>query len=414
MAIFKDARKREFLNSEGAERPLRSTIPPDVLRRARRWRKHRIVEQIRTADCGAMLLYDPVNIRYALDVCNQQVWSLHNPFRYALIFHDGYAVDFESFNNQHLVKALETVNEVRPATSWFYFVAGEMLEGQVKRWAGEIAELMHSRGAGNVIAVDKLEPLGTRALEQHGLILTEGQKLTEHARSIKSAEELELIKWTIRVAEAGMARMYENSLPGKSEQEIWAELHYENIRSGGEWIETRLLSAGPRTNPWFQECSDYVCQAGDMLAFDTDMVGPYGYCADVSRSWTIGHWAMTNAQAEIYKTALEQIEHNLNLLRPGLSFAEFNDRSWRIPKKYLAGRYPATVHGVGMADEYPLIPTHADFDPHYGGHFEENMVVSVESLIGEDGGREAVKLETQVVIEKGGAQRLDRFPWEMP
>ena len=233
MAIFKDARKREFLNSEGAERPLRSKIPLDVIGRARRWRKHRIVEQIGTADCGAMLLYDPVNIRYALDVCNQQVWSLHNPFRYALIFHDGYAVDFESFNNQHLVKALETVNEVRPATSWFYFVAGEMLEGQVKRWAGEIAELMHSRGARNVIAVDKLEPLGTRALEQHGLVLKEGQKLTEHARSIKSAEELELIKWTIRVAEAGMARMYENSLPGKSEQEIWAELHDENIRSGG-------------------------------------------------------------------------------------------------------------------------------------------------------------------------------------
>ena len=38
-----------------------------------------------------------------------------------------------------------------------------------------------------------------------------------------------------------MARMYEQSVAGRTEQEIWAELHYENIRSGGEWIETRLL-----------------------------------------------------------------------------------------------------------------------------------------------------------------------------
>ena len=66
--------------------------------------------------------------------------------------------------------------------------------------------------------------------------------------------------WTIRVCEAGMARMYEHSLPGKTENEIWAELHYENIRSGGEWIETRLLAIGERTNPWFQECSDHVGQ----------------------------------------------------------------------------------------------------------------------------------------------------------
>ena len=49
-----------------------------------------------------------------------------------------------------------------------------------------------------------------------------------------------------------MARMYDYSLPGKIEQENWAELHYENIRSGGEWLETRLLAVGQRTNPWFQ------------------------------------------------------------------------------------------------------------------------------------------------------------------
>jgi Xaa-Pro dipeptidase len=39
--------------------------------------------------------------------------------------------------------------------------------------------------------------------------------------------------------------------PGMTENDVWAELHKSNIRRGGEWIETRILSSGQRTNPWF-------------------------------------------------------------------------------------------------------------------------------------------------------------------
>jgi len=216
----------------------------------------------------------------------------------------------------------------------------------------------------------------------------------------------------VRVCEAGMARMYEHSLPGKTEQEIWAELHYENIRSGGEWLETRLLAIGQHSNPWFQEASGFVGRMGDIIAFDTDMIGPYGYCADLSRTWTIGHTRMTNKQRELYSAALEQVNHNLSLLRAGLSFAEFNEKSWHIPDKYVANRYSCALHGVGMADEWPSVPLHPDFAKAYEGHFHENEVVCVESLIGEDGGEFCIKLETQVVIRENGAERLDSFPFE--
>jgi Xaa-Pro aminopeptidase len=70
------------------------------------------------------------------------------------------------------------------------------------------------------------------------------------------------------------------------------------------------------------------------------------------------------------------------------------------------------LHGVGMADEYPSIALHPDFSRNYDGTLEESMTVCVESLIGEDGGRECVKLETQAVITGSGALRLDSFPWE--
>ncbi|MFM9846250.1 MAG: M24 family metallopeptidase [Hyphomicrobiaceae bacterium] len=411
--IFKDARKREYLNAEGADKPLKSPIPHSTLVKARGYRKRRLVDKLAEHDCAAILLYDPVNIRYATDVSNMQLWMTHNASHYALVCADGHAIAFEYGKSEHVAEGIETVDEVRTATTWFYFSAGNRLAERVEKWADEIADIVRQRGGGNMrLAADKVEPAGVDALRKRGITIVEGQELTEHARKIKCPEEIELMRWTIRVCEAGMARMYEHSLAGKTEQEIWAELHYENIRSGGEWLETRLLAAGPRTNPWFQECSDYVCQEGDMLSFDTDMIGPYGYCADLSRSWTVGHVRMSNRQRELYSAALDQIHHNVGILKPGMAFAEFNEKSWRIPERYQPRRYSAAFHGVGMADEWPSFPTHVDFARAYTGQLQEDMCVCIESLIGEEGGRECVKLETQVLITDKGSVRLDSFPWE--
>jgi Xaa-Pro aminopeptidase len=411
--IFNDARKREYLNAEGADKPLKSPIPLETVKRARAYRKHRLIEQLANHDCAAIVLYDPCNIRHAIDACNMQVWMLHNPSHYAVVCADGHAIDFEYKGSEHVVKGIETIDEVRPARNWFYMTSASRQEERLDLWADEIAAIVREHGGANRrIAVDKVEWLGVDALRMRGLTIVEGQMLTEHARSIKSADELELMRWTIRVCEAGMARIYEHSLPGVTEQELWAHLHFENARSGGEWLETRLLTAGQRTNPWYQECSEYVCQEGDLLSFDTDMIGPYGYCADLSRSWTIGHTRMTSKQREYYAAALDQIRHNLSVLKAGMTFAEFNERSWRIPERYQPRRYSLALHGVGLADEWPSVPLHPDFARAYPGVFEENMTVCVESLIGEEHGRECVKLETQVVITRTGAERLDSFPWE--
>jgi Xaa-Pro aminopeptidase len=120
---------------------------------------------------------------------------------------------------------------------------------------------------------------------------------------------------------------------------------------------------------------------------------------------------MTKKQSQIYTAAVDQIYHNLSLIKPGVSFREFNEKSWQIPDKYLPYRYSLAVHGVGLADEWPVVPLHPDFDSAHSGHFEKNMTVCVESLIAEKGS-ESVKLETQVVITEQGIERLDSFPFE--
>jgi Xaa-Pro aminopeptidase len=183
--VFKDPRKRAYLNPEGADRPLRSPVPRSTLLAARAWRKRRLVEQVVAHDCAAILLYDPVNIRYALDVTNMQLWMTHNPSHYAVVCADGHAIDFEYGKSEHLARGFETIDEVRTARTWFYFSAGARLHERVELWADEIVDILRERGGGNMrLAADKLEMEGVDALRRRGVTLVVGQELTEHARKI--------------------------------------------------------------------------------------------------------------------------------------------------------------------------------------------------------------------------------------
>ena len=98
----------------------------------------------------------------------------------------------------------------------------------------------------------------------------------EQVRKIKTPEEIVLMRHSIDVCEKGIAAMRAALEPGMTENAVWAKLHETNIALGGEWIETRLLASGPRTNPWMSESSMRVIEKGDMVSFDTDLVGPYG------------------------------------------------------------------------------------------------------------------------------------------
>jgi len=399
-----------------ADSPLPSPVAASTRAAAAHYRLRRLREQLAAHDCAAILLYDPVNIMYALDVSNMNVWMLHNSSHYALVFLDGPTFDFAYRGAEHLAEASLLVDHARPATNFIYLYGGDVAV-RAGVWADEIVDLLREHGEGSLrLAIDKCEPPALDALRQRGVAAVEGQQITERARAVKSPAEIELMLWSVRVCEAAILRMQQATEPGRSEVEIWAHLHHENIRYGGEYIETRLLASGSRTNPWYQQASDRIVEAGELLAVDCDMIGPYGYCADLSRTWVVDRAPFSGRQRELYSHAVEQIEHNTALLRPGLTYDEFNRCSWRIPDRYVARNYGLAFHGVGMADEWPSVPTHpfwgqGTFGPPSGA-LEPGMVVCVESLVALDGEGESVKLETQVLVTDDGHVRLDRHPWE--
>ena len=289
----------------------------------RRYRIDRLRRQMKAMDYDGALLMDPMNIRYATDSTNMQVWVMHNAARYCWVGMDGSCIVWE-FNECEFLNAHNpAVTEVRPAKSSTFFLAGPRWAEAANRFADEIIDVVTTHAGEHArIAVDQCHAIGYQRFAKAGIQVENGQELMELARVIKGPDEIRAMRCAVHACHASMDEMRDAMQPGMSERDIWSVLHAGNIRRAGEWIETQILASGPRTNPWMQEASSRIIETGDLLAYDTDLVGAYGMMVDISRTWIVGDEKPSSAQATTHAIAHEQIDRNTELLRPGTSFRQ--------------------------------------------------------------------------------------------
>lgn len=393
-------------------------ILPD-LAEMRRYRWARLTQHIVDRDYGGLLMFDPLNIRYATDSTNMQLWNTHNPFRAVLLCADGYMVIWDYKNAPFLSTFNPLVREQRAGADLFYFDRGDKVDVAADVFSNEVRVLMAEHAPGNMrLAVDKPMVHGLRALEAQGFDIREGEEVTEKSRSIKGPDEIRAMRCASHACETAVKTMEDfaraNVGDGKTcEDDIWAVLHAENIRRGGEWIETRLLASGSRTNPWFQECGPRICQPNEIISFDTDLVGSYGICVDISRSWWIGPDKPRPDMVYAMQHAMEHIQTNMEMLRPGVMIPELSANTHVLDDQFQAQKYGCLMHGVGLCDEWPLV---AYPDKAVAGAFdyplEAGMVLCVEAAVGAVGSDFTIKLEDQVLITEDGYENLTQYPFD--
>ncbi len=85
--------------------------------------------------------------------------------------------------------------------------------------------------------------------------------------------------------------------------------------------------------------------------------------------------------------AVEHIQTNMAMLKPGVSFTELTQNCHRLDANMQAQKYGCMMHGVGLCDEWPLIRYP---DKYIEGAFEyemqPGMVMCVEVLASPEGG----------------------------
>lgn len=392
-------------------------LPDLAAMRAHRWR--RLTEALVARDIGGLLLFDPLNIRYATDTTNMQLWNSHNPFRAVLHCADGHMVLWDYKQSPFLASFNPLVAEIRSGASFFYFASGDRTEEDATSFAGQVTEVMHAHaGTNRRLAVDKIMVHGLRALERAGFEVLEGEEVAERTRAVKGPDEILAMRCAHHACETAIAEMEgaaRAGIPGgaMSEDDVWSVLHAENIRRGGEWIETRLLASGPRTNPWFQECGPRIIRPNEIVGFDTDLIGSYGFCIDISRSWWIGDQPPPRAMVEAMLHARDHIDANMAMLRPGVTVRELTHGGHQLAPHYERQKYSCKMHGVGLCDEWPLVPyPDAWVEGAFEVALEPGMVLCVEALVSPEGGDFSIKLEDQVLIIETGHENLTRYPFD--
>ena len=330
------------------------------------------------------------------------------------------AVGLDSLSLAHIKKDVyarssfnSLVKEQRSGADLFYFDRGDKIDVAADLFSSEITELIMEHGGKNMnLGLDKGMIHGIRALEAQGFEIMDGEECTEKCRSIKGPDEILAMKCASHSCELSIHEMQNKISIGMSEDAIWAELHKSNIARGGEWIETRLLTTGPRTNPWFQECGPRQLQNNEILAFDTDLIGCYGFCIDVSRTWWIGSEKPRADMVYAMQHAHEHIMTNMEMLKPDTPFRDLTFNGHQLDSQYDKGKYSCRFHGVGLCDEWPLISYSDNFiDGAFDYKLKAGMVLCVEALVSPEKGDFSIKLEDQVLVTEDGFENITKFPF---
>lgn len=381
------------------------------LARLRRDRLGKVQREMAARRIGALVLTDIVNIRYCTGVAVMPLWTAVNIAHYVVVPATGEPVIFEYGGAEFRQRA--HWKDVRPSMFWQARVTDSDSPGKARVWAQQIHEVLAERGlAGEPVGIDTLDYNGYAALQAEGLTLTDADRAMSAARIVKLPDEVALMRRACAVADSALRDMEAAIRPGISENELLATFWHRLLAEGGEHCFTRLIVSGEKTNPWLHEADTRQVQAGDLVAIDTDMIGPEGYVADYSRTFLCGDTASAE-QREAYRVAHDFVRGCSELIRPGLAFSDFVARCPTLPAAYREQAYGVIIHGIGVDDESPNIPLPGDpYTEMPEGEFTENMVLAVECYAGKVGARDGVKLEDEVWVSASGPVVLSQYPYD--
>lgn len=394
-----------FGNETWSDLSRQQEMPTIDFERMYAYRLARLRQQLIRHDAAFGIFFNPISLRYAVDYRNYCLFQSHIPSTYLFLPQDGPVILYGAYGTNALA------DELRPGRTTAYFDGGPNIDEAARLLARDVQDYLTEIGSDNhTVAVEYANPSIVQALSRAGLNVIDGVHVSEQARVIKNEDEIACIRWAVAVAEHGIGQMQKAVQPGVREVQLWGLLNYANLANNGDWHEGRMLASGPRINPWLQEASMRQLEAGDLVGFDTDMVGPFGYFADISRTLFCGPGQPNHRQKQLFQLAAAEVAHNMALIRPGLSFADYQQQSYPVAEAFRENAYTCLVHGVGMCDEYPRInPLFRGPNP-YAGELEAGMVVCVESYVGAVGERNGVKIEEQILVTEDGFEKLTRYP----
>ena len=159
--------------------------------RLKRDRLARLQGEIARLELGGILMFDPVNVRYATGSRSAGAYNMRRFQRSALVPREGAPVLFGDMSGAADTDELR----IRPGQGWDFFPLGVYMNEAVELWAAGLKDVLNELGlASERIGLDKLDTTGFETAKRHGIRFADGWEAIEKARSIKTPDELTLMR----------------------------------------------------------------------------------------------------------------------------------------------------------------------------------------------------------------------------
>lgn len=341
----------------------------------RKYRIKRLTKQMKKDDLDALLLTEYYNVKYVTD------YLLRSGGKDQIVFvlQDG---EYELLMNPLWI--LETkkycpwIKRIRPLR-----LPPERLDlteplRDIHKTVEDL-ELQKSR-----IGIDFLSYPFVDSLRAKfpGMELLDATKLVNVARSIKSPEELAVMKEAARIADVGMEAALKSVKEGEKEYEV-ARSCESAIWAEGAFPYSSYVSSGPKTAICAENILNRRIKKGDLVIIDIGCILS-GYIAEFTRTTIVGK--AKNQQKKLYQTVFRAHREAIKTLRPGASTVHVSNVASTTVKKagFELNFEPDLMcpskgwigHGIGISfHEWPEISSAQDVK------LREGMVICVELQI---------------------------------
>src|SRR6266850_2460387 len=328
--------------------------------RLRSERLAKLRAQMKADDIAALVLFAGANIRYSVLPAN------------------GEPVLFETAGSDLQCAKIDLPwmeDRIRPAITW------QWAEGAVPYMAGRMAEsvmdVLKEHGADTErIGIDNLDMPALEAFQKAGLNIVNGWPAISRARTVKTRDEIELLKQASSIGDAAMWKIkYEWLKPGVRERDIEAKVH------------------------------EFMLERGCEIIYDINVVGPSGYFIDFVRCFKCGGpygMKMTRKEIGLYREVYDSMYAGLENLRPGKTTA---DVARAFPKydddKYGTVTLQQFAHSIGITLYEGMWISRA-YSLKYPAEIKENMYFAIETFAGHPGLEQTCRLEENVLVTAKG------------
>jgi Xaa-Pro aminopeptidase len=381
----------------------------DRLRRARLENTKRALE---ASDLGALLLFDPNNIRYVTSTAIG-TWERDKNIRFTLVPRGGDPIlwDFGSAARHHQLYC-----PWLPESSWRAWVSP--MRGAMGNETGipqALAALIHGELserdlAGEPLGIDVPDTTTLLALQAEGIHVADSQPVMLSARKIKTEDELALLDHAAGIVDAVYEVIYRMLRPGVTENEVVAAAMKVLFELGSEHVEAINAISGDRCNPHPHTFADRLLRPGDQAFFDI-IHSFMGYRTCYYRTFNVSY--ATPSQLDAYKQCREWLDAAIELVRPGVTTDQIAE-VWPAADDFGMKDEHAAFglqfgHGLGVGlYEAPMISRLHSFDAPV--ELEVGMVFALETYCPASDGRSAARIEEEVVVTPTGPDVITRFP----